>query len=479
MSAERHEAKHLHFGDQTIYQGFALLAFAGEARLLAQAGLDPSGSEAALADLLAAFDELDHAAERELYGTAAPGFFVRDRVDATHRHGIPADWTITSDYGSVASGKADYRSLAAQSLDQTFGLLLGWWGVAALSTDAANVAQARAQTERVLEHLLAQGFKIALPDGGKIERGDDLRPAAGFLCRMAERITGRDYLRRAEVLLGELSGKPLHVAGVPVSPGFRFPFRVSARTTHAALLGLEPLALAGLTTPAVALKVSDLVPGGRLRVTNPCVHLRAKHPGGHAGPALPCAHLEPKHDHDWLELGPLKTKIPCTHRRAKHPQGHAPTLPCLHLEASHPAGHGALLDVDLTRYDVRVPLGELLPSYSRHMFLVAMAFEPQIGTRAARRACDASRHPFALLLRAQVLGGADRREVARPDFADSARAMHAACPPEGPSASAPQVWFKDNRWVRCLDPRGGASQAEYNGLDFLAFEVLLRLNGLL
>lgn len=481
MSAESFapQAKELHFADQTIYQGFALLAFAGEARLLAQAGLDPSGSEALVARLLAAFDELDDAAERDLYGDDLPGAFVRDRVDeGAHRRGIPAGWHVSSDYASVAQGKAKFRSLAAQSLDQTIGLYLGWWGVARYSTDPRNVARAQDQATRVLENLLRERFILRLPDGGAVERGDDARAAAGFLCRMHEAITGQDRLREAKVRLVDLSRKPFRVGGVTI-PGFEFPIDLPARLTHAGLSSLEPLTVAALTTPKVRLTPSQVF-GKRLNVKAPCAHLTAKHPGGHAGPRLPCLHLRKEHDHDWLIVGPLKTKVPCGHLVPEH-DGHGTTLPCAHLVKEHPEGH-SLIDADLTKLDVEIPLGELIPSYSRHMFLVCMAFEPKVDDADFLRTTRASSHPFAALLRAEVETSRGRTRsrllVGRPAHAREARALHAACPPEGPHSGAAEQWFKDSRWIRSTDLTKGDPGKLYNGLDFLSYEVLLRANGL-
>jgi hypothetical protein len=481
MSAESFspQTKELHFGDQTIYQGFALLAFAGEARLLMQAGLDPSGSEALVRRLLAAFDELDDAAERDLYGDDLPGAFVRDRVDeGAHRRGIPAGWHVASDYASVAEGKAKFRSLAAQSLDQTIGLYLGWWGVARYSTDPRNVARAQDQATRVLENLLRERFILRLPDGGAVERGDDARAAAGFLCRMHEAITGRDRLREAKIRLVDLSRKPFKVGKVTI-PGFRFPIDLPARFSHAGLCSLEPLTVATLTTPKVRLTPSQVF-GKRLRLDGPCAHLTAKHPGGHAGPRLPCLHLKKEHDHDWLVVGPLKTKVPCTHLVPEH-DGHGTTLPCAHLTKKHPQGH-RLIDADATKLDVEIPLGELIPSYSRHMFLVCMAFEPKVDDVDFLRTTRASSHPFAALLRAEVETSRGRNEarllVGRPGHAREARALHAACPPEGPHSAAATQWFKDSRWIRSTDLTKGSAGKLYNGLDFLSYEVLLRATGL-
>ncbi len=83
MSAEFVEGEgdstHVKFADQTIYMGFAMLTFAGECRILSDAGLDTTQSERVLAQLLSGFEELDGAAEEKLYGTSQAGFFVKRR----------------------------------------------------------------------------------------------------------------------------------------------------------------------------------------------------------------------------------------------------------------------------------------------------------------------------------------------------------------------------------------------------------------
>ena len=64
------------FSDQTLYMGFALLTFAGEARILRNSGHDPRPTEMVVRRILEAFDSLDKDAERERYHTAVPGFFL-------------------------------------------------------------------------------------------------------------------------------------------------------------------------------------------------------------------------------------------------------------------------------------------------------------------------------------------------------------------------------------------------------------------
>ncbi|MBV8309646.1 MAG: hypothetical protein JO344_04515, partial [Planctomycetaceae bacterium] len=75
------------FSDQTYHAGFALLTFAGEARVLARSGADPKEAEAIVRQVLHAIENLDGPAVRALtvkpglsYKTSESGFFVRDWV---------------------------------------------------------------------------------------------------------------------------------------------------------------------------------------------------------------------------------------------------------------------------------------------------------------------------------------------------------------------------------------------------------------
>lgn len=175
--------------DGTYVLGFAYLTLAGEARLLARAGADPKPTESLLRRLLNTFDRLDVDAERSRYKTAVRGFFLRDFV--AKEAGI-----VSSDFSNPDPSNGD------MSLDQVVMLMAGWWGVARWSTDEGNRKLAKAQADRVMDYLLAQRFMIERPGTHElVHRGDDARGAAGFLCDMAEDITGEDYYHRAKVRL--------------------------------------------------------------------------------------------------------------------------------------------------------------------------------------------------------------------------------------------------------------------------------------
>jgi hypothetical protein len=178
------------FGDQTLHMGFALVTFAGEARVLRQAGQNPKRSEEVVRRLLSAFDRLDRDAESERYQTSVPGFFLRD------------DGPMWKPFDVESDFRSDNLQMADMSVDQVVSLMMGWWAVAHWSTDDANRRLARDQADRVMDYLCAQRFWIEQPKTHTaVKRGDDARALAGFLCHMGEQITGEDYYHRGKVRL--------------------------------------------------------------------------------------------------------------------------------------------------------------------------------------------------------------------------------------------------------------------------------------
>jgi DnaJ-class molecular chaperone len=193
------------FSDQTLYMGFALLTFAGEARVLHHAGHDARPAEVVVRRLLQAYDHLEGDAVKARYKTTVPGFFLRDYVNKKDVN--KKDWWPGMDVGSdFLSGDPD------MSLDQITSQMMGWWGVSHWSTDAANRKLARAQAGRVMDYLLDERFWIDRPGTrSAVSRGADARAGAGFLCQMGEQITGNDYYHGAKVRL--LHDNKCHTCG--------------------------------------------------------------------------------------------------------------------------------------------------------------------------------------------------------------------------------------------------------------------------
>ncbi len=196
-------------------------------------------------------------------------------------------------------------------------------------------------------------------------------------------------------------------------------------------------------------------PHGPHTVNLPCVHTPVQaHPGGHRGPA------------------------PCTHLVKKHPEGHDINLPCLHQTATHPAGDP--VEVNLDDLAFKIPLGENISSYVRHMFLVSMAFEPSVDDLEMLAAAKGSNHLWSMLLRAAVLRNNVNAIISDHVIANELKQIHAECPEDGPKSGGTGQWVKDNRWIRCTDlSNAGDSGKAYNGLDFLSMEVLMRIAGIL
>lgn len=423
------------FGDQGLHMGQALLTFAVESRLLNLRGLSSAPSEAAIAQLLDGFDEMD-AADDELNGDTVEGYYMRDAVKNDEylfsagaaipdhvadlnnnvvnawlgnefqsnnrtltqaaqisivtrasewriiqdrqaytvrneggtlnvykywRHGIP--WNFESDLQkSIDSLSA--RAKNGVSLDQITSLAVGWWAVSNYSSSTANVERARRQADRVMKFLIASNFRIRLRDGTLVtdERGGDCRFAAGFLCQIATRTTGKPYLAQAQIELTEVSGKTIRFRddnlGEFEIPEYKFPLTMPVALSHPGLLGNKAAVLSTLSTPStISIRLTDLIPEanheltlpcahltaahpGGDKVTTPCIHMTAQHPGGDAGPNVPCTHLTPRH--------PGGHDVPCTHMTAAHPGGDAgPVAPCTHIVKLH--------DKDTIQETVRYP----------------------------------------------------------------------------------------------------------------------------
>lgn len=382
------------FADQTLHMGQALLTFAAESSLLKKRGLDNSSSEAVIKALLSAFEELDAAdAFPEIYGVSQPGFFLRDFIHNEKRRGVPTNWEISSDSKVMIEGGP--RHQAAMSLDQTVSLFVGWWGVARYSTDATSRDTAKKQCDRVMNFLKDSLFFIKLPNGDSIpsNRGPEFRYAAGFLCKMAEATTGKDYYSSSSIDV-TIKGDPIRFRddnlGEFEIPGYKIPATMRVGLSHPLVVALKPAAVAVMTTPRIKVRFSDLFPGADTNVnlpcahieqahpgghtnmvacvhltvqhssgdlvatlpcahmvkkhsndTLPCAHMTAQHPGGHDGPTLPCAHLGKLHGSHTKKVGGIKVKVPCTHIGPQHPGGHTQTIPCVHLTQAHPGGHSA------------------------------------------------------------------------------------------------------------------------------------------
>lgn len=422
--------QHRKFCDQTFHMGFALLTFAGEARVLQRAGHDPRPSEAVVRRLLNAFEQLDSNAERERYHTTVPGFFLRDYVKEWPGH------DIESDFLASAQELGD-----DMSIDQVISLMMGWWAVSHWSTDEANRKLARSQAARVLDFLCDERFMIDRPGthtsvGGG---GDDARAAAGFLCHMGEQITGQDYYYHAKVRL--MHDNKCHTCagtGLVLHPNPNFQCLACSGTGHCKIViaGGRCEVCRGTGDVKIVVQADCPACSGsgeiRLVVTNPITgedHTIDKTKCDLCGGS---GKIGGKTD-----LGKCKV---CG-GRGRRPQytkdlgkckwcggsgrwkGELPKIKCLvcggskelnlYVTATHPIILGlqplALVALNVPRIGmhkgkITIDSGyrNLAKSYVRHMNLVCMAFDQAVSDPALLAAAKDSNHPWAVALRAAM-----------------------------------------------------------------------------
>lgn len=513
--------------DQGVHMGQAMLTFAGEARLLRSKGVPSIASEAVIRGLLDAFDRLD-AADKALYGTDARGFFVRD--DARQAD-VP--WTLKSDFTDPKA------SNAAMSIDQTTSLMVGWWAIAKYSSNTQSVARAKEQMRRVMDFLDRSNWLIRMPNGQAIEptRGPDFRYAAGFYCTLADNVLGSSFLKKSGVDV-TLKGSPVRFRddhlGEFTIPGFTLPAKLPVALSHAAVLGISPVAAIGLSAPpTIPIRIGDLfkdLPPANINL--PCAHLEPAHPGGHKntvpcvhvtvahkdGDTIPCVHptaVHPEGDSVWLpcahigqlhandgrkwgitipcvHFGPIHSgghtntvpcvhitvqhkdgdRIPCVHPAQEHPDGDTVTLPCLHIEPAHKGGHS----FDPRKISIDIPLGEKVKPYARHIVLQTFAFDAKVPVLQMAPAALQSKHVWSLLLRGQIVG-----DVPSPTVSALAKTSLAALKTgTTPSNLLKNEWCRSNRWElsTATDTPDKGGPYAYNGLDYLGLEVLSRLSGI-
>lgn len=425
-----------HFGDQTFHMGFALVTFAGEAQLLRRLGHDTKPSEAVVRRILNAIELLDKNAEMERYHTAVRGFFLRDYVKADHWPGQE----VTSDFIDCTS-KND--GTADMSIDQLVGLMMGWWAVAHWSTDEGNRKLARGQVERALGYLRDERFWIDRPGThAEVSAGADARAAAGFLCHMAEQITGQDYYHGAKVRLKH--DNKCHICGgtgeVNAEANLQCPGCNGTGECKIVLGGGRCEACRGTGDVKVVVEqdcptcggsgelhvvVSDPWPGGkdhtigkgRCPLCNGSGKIGGKTELGKCKVCNGKGRL-PQYTKD---LG--KCKLCGGSGRLK---GKAPKINCpicggtkelnLYVAATHPiilglipAGLGVGLlskpSISLSKTGkITIEGTKLGESFARHMALVCFAFEDAVPDAVVLAGAKESNHPWSVLLRAARLG---------------------------------------------------------------------------
>lgn len=442
------------FADHTAYLGFALLTFAGEAKLLAEAGLDTRSSELAISRILAEYDLLDNEAEMRAFGTAEQGFFVRDyvvpgeRPDFTKLNFEPV---VESDYSNADPTNRDKE----MSKDQVVHILVGLWAVKQWATDQhfANKALAEYHTQRLIDFLKRERFYITRPDSDKlVARGGEAIPDAGFLLNIAGQILGQDQSQDAEV---------------------RWPIAVDYHY-HAETPENCPLGTAfGCIPPIVWWDFDFKWGGGTIVVPVRAVHGQVV---GRANeyqsledleiPIMPLGCPISNAEFDTI-IDDLNEAIRSNVNSIPEPLRNYLDIPEVpDLRADCPVLTSYKWHRDTTSFEYNLALLEM--AYETD--ILSSTFN-KIADECSDPSLDSYGHIWAKLLRALVQGTPVVDEVIV-----QANNWHDAAPPGGPvgDRTGNPVWFKDNRWIRCRDTNDDPGWI-YNGLDFLSFDILTHL----
>jgi hypothetical protein len=213
------------FADHGINMGFALVAFAGEAKILADAGLDTKASELIISKLLGEYNLMDTQAEERAYGWAeVPGYFVRDYMatgDFDHETPPAFCWPARPSLsGRVATSdnvKSDFCASNLRdkeiSYDQSVAMLVGLWAVSTWAPDNyfGNGAEAQRHTNNLIGFLKDERFEIRLPYSDKlVKRGPYAQLGAGFLLNIAGRTLGYDVAGNANIEVFDVDGFDKH-----------------------------------------------------------------------------------------------------------------------------------------------------------------------------------------------------------------------------------------------------------------------------
>jgi hypothetical protein len=184
------------FADQTIYMGLALLVFASEMALLRRAGADFSDARSRVKELLDGIAVLETLGN-ERFGssdTAPNGLFVRDDITGPNDARLGRRFhTVTSDWQNPA------QENSSPSGDQVFGLMMGLYGVVALSGDSDLTQQAKATSSRLFDYARRTDFILRLPNGIATRRGSDMRWLSFLANGLNKAITGIDLFPECRI----------------------------------------------------------------------------------------------------------------------------------------------------------------------------------------------------------------------------------------------------------------------------------------
>ena len=310
-------------------------------------------------------------------------------------------------------------------------MMVGWWAVCNWSGDEANRVHAKRQATGVLNWLQRHRYRLYQPDGTLVPRGDNAWFAGGSLKRIVE-----------------MMGYPGLPPGLP----------------HLPPDGGRPV----VTIPAQDIPFIEDIP------TN--------------------EYWKPFRDFLFTEVNIISSLL-----GFQFPE----EIPEFTDEMSN--------SIAATAMNNQAGFFTFLRPFEKNLVLLATAFNPGVRTDAFNHFAATSDHLYALLLRRATLderswwrpwqGGVPPGQVAI-DLSDRAaeaqarfdsenqnwangaswvgRFRHAylSCPTEGPFASVSGEWVKRDRWEFATERASEtaiSSMEEYSGLDFLGFELLLRM----
>jgi hypothetical protein len=246
---------HLTFGDQMVYLGQALLAFATEIPILIDAGKDATDARTRISELLTAIEELETKASAQLGGpvtTQPNGPFVRDDITG------PGDPRLGGKFTEV---KSDWQKPEddSPSGDQIFGLMFRLYGVIRYSGDGALIARARTTSSLLYDYARRSNFNLKLPNGEPTQRGNNVQWLASLLHGLNKMITGDDLFAVSKIELVAsgptfpLNGvasfwdspttadKVASLAGQSISmPGIDKPLELNSFALHILMMAIAP-----------------------------------------------------------------------------------------------------------------------------------------------------------------------------------------------------------------------------------------------
>ncbi|BBM86293.1 3-coathanger stack domain-containing protein [Candidatus Uabimicrobium amorphum] len=435
IDGSRNYEKTIFFTDHGVYLGFALLTFAAESHILQQKNIHNGQTEAFIHKLLRQVDMLDTEGDRKHWGKDTPGFMVRNLIDdrdwrpkilwTTEKYNIKSDSELSLP-GSKYYKPEEYNpNLNATSFDQIAHIFMGCRAVEKWSSSEENKKLSQKIVHRVIDRLIEQRFILKMPNGEEVSnnRGGDGRPLSGFLCSIAD----------------AFEGKPL----------------------------MKPQAV---TDKIVLTLYRNYLPEGRVDLMRDAENPLAK--------KLP---LPAELARGLVDLWSLIFTGKTLTKRAQETEDKLRNYPSESIRQEIATALNTNVDfliltlMNFTKEDLKEHETQ---AFAINLGLIAFALDTAVKDEALKKRAETFQHPFCVLLRSAIH---DRTIYSQGELHNVSKLL-TLCTKDGPKGYRKDnpFWFKDNRWVRCIDyspsrDERETDQAIYNGLDFLALEVLLRI----